>query len=50
MRDAVTTLIKSYDDTGRYLDRRMLLSPSSPTLTPGSIGSQVATMISATAS
>jgi phycobilisome core component len=24
MRDAVTTLIKSYDDTGRYLDRNAL--------------------------
>lgn len=26
MRDAVTTLIKSYDDTGRYLDRSALES------------------------
>ena len=26
MRDAVTTLIKSYDDTGRYLDQNALSS------------------------
>ena len=49
MRDAVTTLIKSYDDTGRYLTA-VLLSPLSPTSTRGLNRVKAATMISATAS
>jgi phycobilisome core component len=49
MRDAVTTLIKSYDDTGRYLDRSALESIKSYFDT-GLDRVKVATMISATAS
>jgi phycobilisome core component len=49
MRDAVTTLIKSYDDTGRYLDRSALESIKSYFDT-GLERVKVATMISATAS
>ncbi len=49
MRDAVTTLIKSYDDTGRYLDRNALDSIKSYFDT-GLDRVKVATMISATAS
>ena len=49
MRDAVTTLIKSYDDTGRYLDRSALESIKSYFDT-GLDRVKAATMISATAS
>lgn len=49
MRDAVTTLIKSYDDTGRYLDRNALDSIKSYFDT-GLDRVKAATMISATAS
>jgi phycobilisome core component len=49
MRDAVTTLIKSYDDTGRYLDRNALDSIKSYFDT-GIDRVKAATMISATAS
>ncbi len=49
MRDAVTTLIKSYDDTGRYLDRTALESIKSYFDT-GLDRVKAATMISATAS
>jgi phycobilisome core component len=49
MRDAVTTLIKSYDDTGRYLDRNALESIKSYFDT-GLDRVKVATMISAKAS
>jgi phycobilisome core component len=48
MRDAVTTLIKSYDDTGRYLDRSALESIKSYFDT-GLDRVKAATMISATA-
>jgi phycobilisome core component len=49
MRDALTTLIKSYDDTGRYLDRSALESIKSYFDT-GLDRVKAATMISATAS
>jgi len=49
MRDAVTTLIKSYDDTGRYLDRNALESIKSYFDT-GLDRVKVATLISAKAS
>jgi phycobilisome core component len=48
MRDAVTTLIKSYDDTGRYLDRNALDSIKSYFDT-GLDRVKAATMISAIA-
>jgi phycobilisome core component len=48
MRDAVTTLIKSYDDTGRYLDRNALESIKSY-FDSGLDRVKAATMISATA-
>jgi phycobilisome core component len=48
MRDAVTTLIKSYDDTGRYLDRNALDSLKSY-FDSGVERVQAATVISANA-
>jgi phycobilisome core component len=48
MRDAVTTLIRSYDSTGRYLDRNALDSLKAYFDT-GMARVQVATMISANA-